>query len=139
MSANGDLRQTSIVKLRAVFRDVADISRNPSVCRINGYRANLRTATQKSEYKYWFDVTPSLFEPPEAEFFIFVCGTPEVAYVFPRLNMQHLVRDASLGGDKQVPNFTVFTDSDLFEPAGRTDERQSIPGFRNAFFLIPSG
>lgn len=132
-----NLRQDALDKLRQVYKDVIIVSQSPSVCFINSYPTNVRTASEKSGDKFWFDVTPELYERRQVEFFIYVCGSPDLMYVFPRLNFEHLIRGASLGGQKQVPIFTIFTSSDDFEPAGLADKRRSIGGFRNAFFLIP--
>jgi len=125
-------------KLRAVYKNVFCLSRRPSLWHINSYPANLRTATRKSGNKFWFDVTPELYERRQVEFFIYACGDASTMFVFPRLNMEYLVRQASLGGQKQVPNFTIYVDTDEFEPAGHSESSISIAGFRNAFFLIPN-
>jgi hypothetical protein len=98
---------------------------------------NIRTASRKAGDKFWFDVTPELYEGRHVEFFIYVCGSIDAVYVFPRLNLEFLVQLASVGGQKQVPNFTLYSDADLLEPAGASTQRHSVAGFRNAFFLIP--
>ena len=134
-----DLRETAAQKLRAIYKDVKIISQSPSLWHLNSYPVNVRTASEKSGDKFWFDVTPELYEKRQVEFFIYVCGEPEAMYVFPRLNFEHLVRGASLGGQKQVPNFTIYINSNEFEPAGHAEARHNIGDFRNAFFLIPGG
>lgn len=133
-----ELRQVFLLALRDRFRSVQVVSEAPSIWLVNGYPTNVRTATEKSGSKFWFDVTPELYERRQVEFFVYVCGQVDTFYVFPRLTVEALARDASLGGQKQVPNFTLLVDSDEFEPAGKADNRQDISGFRRALFLIPS-
>lgn len=133
-----DLEAEASSKLKSVYKSVACLSRRPSLWHINSYPANLRTASRKSGDKFWFDVTPELYERRQVEFFIYACGEASVLFVFPRLNMEHFVRYASLGGQKQVPNFTIYSDTNELEPAGHAGSRIQIAGFRNAFFLIPN-
>jgi hypothetical protein len=133
-----DLRLEALQKLRTVYQSVTEISANPSLWYVNSYPVNLRTASKKSGDKFWFDVTPELYEKRQVEFFVFVCGQPDTMYIFPRINFEYFVRGSSLGGQKQVPNFTLFTDSNEFEPAGHSEARHNISGFKNAYFLIPS-
>jgi hypothetical protein len=73
----------------------------------------------------------------QVEFFLYSCGSADIIYVFPRVNFEFFVKTASLGGQKQVPNFTLYADANQFEPAGHSDTRFDISGFRNAFFLVP--
>lgn len=124
-------------RLRSECGSIEVVSDKPALWYINGYPANVRSARRKSGDKFWFDVTPALYERRQVEFFVYACGDTTVIYVFPRLNFERLVRGASLGGQKQVPNFTLFIDTNEFEPAGRSSERSDITQFRNAFFLIP--
>ncbi len=131
------LQEDTLVSLKRKFSSVVVLSKAPSLWHINAYPANVRTAGRKSGDKFWFDVTPELYEKRQVEFILYVCGSPEIIYVFPRLNFEYLIRGASLGGQKQVPNFTLFADSNEFEPAGRAESRHNVEGFRNAFFLIP--
>jgi hypothetical protein len=72
---------------------------------------------------------------PGRVLFILMCA--DIIYVFPRVNFEFFVKTASLGGQKQVPNFTLYADANQFEPAGHSDTRFDISGFRNAFFLVP--
>jgi len=131
------LREESLAKFRSVFASAQVLSESPAIWHLNAYPVNVRTASRKAGDKFWLDVTPELYERRQVEFFLYVCGTPEIVYVFPRLNFEYLIRHASLGGQKQVPNFTLFVDSNQFEPAGHAEARHNIAGFRNAFHLIP--
>lgn len=133
-----DLETEASNKLKSVYKSVTCVSHRPSLRHINSYPTNLRTATRKSGDKFWFDVTPELYERRQVEFFIYACGDASVLFVFPRLNMEHFVRHASLGGQKQVPNFTIYSDTNEREPAGHAESRFPIAGFRNAFMLIPN-
>jgi hypothetical protein len=133
------LQEETLTTLRKRYSSLVVISKAPSIWYVNAYPVNVRTAARKSGDKFWFDVTPELYERRQVEFFLYVCGSPDIIYVFPRLNFEYFIRGASLGGQKQVPNFTLFADSNEFEPAGKSTSRNSIEGFRNAFFLIPNG
>ncbi|AXQ29936.1 hypothetical protein D0B54_15165 [Solimonas sp. K1W22B-7] len=95
---------------------------------------NIRTATQKSGFKYWFDVTPSFYS--SVNFFLFACGDVSTVYVFPTTKLQLLLEGASLGGAKQVPNFTIFADTDELEAAGSGGHRKSIAEHLNAYALM---
>jgi hypothetical protein len=133
------LQDDALATLKKRYSSVIVVSKAPSLWHINGYPVNVRTASRKSGEKFWFDVTPELYEKRQVEFFIYVCGSPETIYVFPRLNFEYLIRGSSLGGQKQVPNFTLFADLNELEPAGRSTSRHDIAGFRGACFLIPGG
>jgi len=106
-----------------------------SLARVNNSIVNIRTANQKAGSKYWFDVTPSFYS--SVHFFIFACGTPSTVYVFPTVDLKQLLVGASLGGQKQVPNFTIFSNTNELEPAGSGGIRKSIVQYLNAFALIP--
>lgn len=131
------LRDEVKAKLRGELETVSVLSESPAIWLLNSYPANVRTASEKAGAKFWFDVTPELHERRQVEFFLYACGTPETIYVFPRINFEMFMRNASLGGQKQVPNFTIFEDSNLLEPAGHAHSKYNVRGFRNAFFLVP--
>ena len=133
------LRDEVKLKLRNVNKYVSVLSESPAIWLLNAYPANVRTASEKAGAKFWFDVTPELYEKRQVEFFLYACGSADVIYVFPRINFEAFMRGASLGGQKQVPNFTIFTDSDELEPAGQAKARFNVRGFRNSFFLVPGG
>ncbi|MFL1485387.1 hypothetical protein [Marinobacter sp. LN3S78] len=132
-----DLQDAARARLKEVYQNLSIMSARPALWFLNAFPTNVRTASRKNGDKYWFDVTPELYEKRQVEFFIYVCGDPNTMYVFPRLNLEHFVRHASLGGQKQVPNFTIYTDRDELEPAGHANSSFNISGFRDAFFLIP--
>ena len=134
-----DLRTEVQAKLKTAFPSVNVLSNSPAIWLLNGYSSNIRTASEKAGDKFWFDVTPDLYERRQVEFFLYCCGGPEIIYVFPRVNFEYFVRTASLGGQKQVPNFTLYTGTNVFEPAGHSEARFNIGGFRNAFSLVPGG
>lgn len=134
-----DLRTEVQARLRQAYPSVVALSNSPAIWQLNGYPANVRTANEKAGDKFWFDVTPDLYERRQVEFFLYCCGSADVIYVFPRVNFEHFVRTASLGGQKQVPNFTLYSDTNVFEPAGHAETRFNIAGFRNAFYLVPGG
>ena len=131
------LRNDIHAKLQSILQTVTILSESPAIWYLNGYPANIRAAAEKAGAKFWFDVTPDLYERRQVEFFLYACGNPDTIYVFPRVNFEYFVRTASLGGQKQVPNFTLYSDSDEFEPAGHAETRFQISGFKNAFFLVP--
>ena len=106
-----------------------------SIVRVNDSVINVRTATQKAGLKYWFDVTPSFYG--FVHFFLFACGNASTVYVFPASELQHLIEGASLGGQKQVPNFTIFSGTNELEPAGLVGTRKPISQYLNAYALIP--
>ncbi len=132
-----DLKREVFARLKSQYDLVTVLSHSPSIWHINSYPCNVRTASRKSGDKFWFDVTPELYEKRQVEFFLYVCGEPGVMFVFPRLNFEYFIRGAHVGGQKQVPNFTLFVDSHEFEPAGHSENRHKIDLFRNAFDLIP--
>jgi len=99
-------------------------------------KLNIRTANEKAFDKYWFDVTPSLYQKPRVDFLIYSCGSAKSLFVFPVRDFESLIEGASLGGAKQVPNFTIFLDRNEFEPAGRSKNRISIVRFRNNVGLV---
>lgn len=134
-----DLRNDVHAKLKQAYPSVTILSKSPAIWLLNSYPANVRTASEKAGAKFWFDVTPDLYERRQVEFFVYACGTPELIYVFPRINFEMFMRNASRGGQKQVPNFTIYTDTDLIEPAGHAEAKFSVKGFRNAFYLVPGG
>lgn len=106
-----------------------------SLIRLNSSAINIRTASQKAGAKYWFDVTPSFYS--SVNFFLFACGNAATVYVFPTAILQQLLQGASLGGQKQVPNFTIFSDTNELEPAGASGIRKSIEQYLNSYALIP--
>jgi hypothetical protein len=132
-----DLRTEALKKLKTKYESVTILSNSPALWYINSYPCNIRTASRKSGDKFWFDVTPVLYEKHQVEFFLYTCGDPEIIYVFPRLNFEHFIHGAHFGGQKQVPNFTIFDGPQEFEPAGHSEHRHNIGLFRNAFDLIP--
>ena len=92
---------------------------------------NLRAASQKSADKYWFDVTPEFYEALTVDFFVYACGSAAAAYVFPVEDFARLIDGAGLGGQKQVPNFTLYADTHEFEPAGQAQSAHRISKFYN--------
>ena len=106
-----------------------------SLIRINTALVNVRTANRKAGAKYWFDVTPSFFK--SVDFFLFACGNSTTVYIFPSLTLQQLIVGASLGGHKQVPNFTIYVDRNELEPAGQSKRRVHIGQYLNDYSLIP--
>ena len=127
------MKQSVIQSLESTFKMKVRLA-GRSLLEINGATINLRTATQKAGSKYWFDVTPSFYS--SVNFFLFACGSASTVYVFPTSTMKDLLEGASLGGQKQVPNFTIFTDTDELEPAGAGGIRNNIGQYLNAFGLI---
>jgi hypothetical protein len=111
-------------------------SQRPTIWLLNGYPTNIRTANRKAGDKYWFDVTPALYQRNQVDFLLYGCGSAQTLYIFPRATFEELIEGASLGGQKQVPNFTIFSNNNVFEPAGHTERRRSIAGFLNALYLL---
>ena len=99
-------------------------------------RINLRVTTKKSGAKFWFDITPALYESSMVDFFVYACGNDKDIYIFPKNDIQEMVSKASSGGINDVPNFTIYTNRHEFEPAGRATQRISIRRYHNAFGLI---
>ena len=105
-----------------------------SLLRIGSSTVNVRTANEKAGDNYWFDVTPSFFR--SVNYFLFACGSASTVYVFPAAVLEKLIANASLGGQKQVPNFTIYIDRHQLEPAGRSNERASIRSYLNNYGAI---
>ena len=99
--------------------------------RVGSKRVNLRTASQKRGDQYWFDVTPEYYAKKLVDYFAYACGSASHVYVIPAYEMERLMEGASLGGQKQVPNFTIYLDRHEFEPAGRSEKRKSIEHYYN--------
>ena len=100
---------------------------------IESKKCNVRSASRKSGDKYWFDVTPSLYEENLVDYFIYICGDPSSIYIFPREDFASLIHGAHLGGQKQVPNFTIYDNNCEFEPAGLSHDKHDIKKYRNNF------
>jgi hypothetical protein len=127
--------KNSVIQTLEKAKNAKAFASSRSLIKINDSLINVRTATQKSGSKYWFDVTPSFY--PKVQFFLFACGNASTVYVFPSTVLQQQLKDASLGGEKQVPNFTIFSDKHELEPAGSRGVRSSIRQYLNAYTLIP--
>jgi hypothetical protein len=127
--------KTSVIQALENAKNAKAFPASGSLVKINDSLINIRTATQKSGSKYWFDVTPSFYT--KVQFFLFACGNASTVYVFPSTVLQAQLKNASLGGQKQVPNFTIFSDKHELEPAGASEMRNSIRQYLNAYSLIP--
>ena len=132
-----NLSESVFSVLKSHYSKIDKLSSSPKIWAINYLKCNIRTASEKSGDKYWFDVTPKLYEANEVDYFIYVCGTPDSIYIFPCSDFSILINGAHLGGQKQVPNFTIFDNSSEFEPAGHSQERHGIAKYKNAFGTIP--
>ncbi|MDB4890269.1 MAG: hypothetical protein JWL61_2124 [Gemmatimonadetes bacterium] len=133
---SADLQNAVAEALQESLPGIVELKKTPSLWMYGSSLLNVRTASEKSGAKFWFDVTPRLYESESVDFFLFACGDAEHIYIFPRTALEPMVRAASLGGAKQVPQFTLFTDTNEFEPAGAA--RYSITAYLNAFNLLPS-
>jgi hypothetical protein len=125
----------SVIQALENAKNVKACPASRPLVKINDNIINIRTATQKSGSKYWFDVTPSFYT--KVQFFLFACGDATTVYVFPSIVLQQQLRYASLGGQKQVPNSTIFSDKHELEAAGAGGKRSSISQYLNAYSLIP--
>ncbi len=54
---------------------------------VNGHSLNIRTASDKNNGHYWFDVTPSYYETRTVDFFVYACGYAEEIYIFRLMNL----------------------------------------------------
>src|SRR5205814_1498017 len=77
-----------------------NVTHHRSICSMNGWRVNVRTASDKDKDWYWFDVTPKFYEYDLVDFFLFACGYPEWVYRFPIADFKRMIEGASLGGQK---------------------------------------
>jgi hypothetical protein len=127
--------RTSVILALESAKNTKAFATSRSLVKINGTVINIRTATQKAGSKYWFDVTPSFYT--KVQFFLYACGSASTVYVLPSTVLQQLLSNASLGGEKQVPNFTIFSDKHELEPAGEAGARSFIGQYLNAYSLIP--
>jgi hypothetical protein len=100
---------------------------------VNNKRINIRSASDKGSQRYWFDVTPSLYTERKVDYLLFTCGYPDNTYVFPVETFSTMIEGASLGGQKQVPNFNIRLDSHKFEPCGLKGKKFDIKTFFNHF------
>jgi len=127
--------KASVIQALERAKNTKAFATSRSLITVNGSIINIRTASQKAGSKYWFDVTPSFYT--KAQFFLFACGSASTVYIFPSIILQQQLKNASLGGEKQVPNFTIFSDKHELEPAGAAGARSSIRQYLNAYSLIP--
>jgi hypothetical protein len=125
--------QTEII--RKIEADIAPVIKGTGrgIFEVNGRRINIRTATDKGVDRYWFDVTPTLYSERKVEFLLFTCGYLSNTYIFPVEVFAKMIEGASLGGQKQVPNFNLRTDSHQFEPCGLRGKKFDISLFFNNF------
>ena len=130
------IRDAVLATLREQVGSVSTMPGFRSSYRVNGKRVNVRTATQKKGDQYWFDVTPAFYEERQMDFFLYACGSASQAYIIPRQEFERLIEGASLGGQKQVPNFTIYCDKHVFEPAGGRSRRRSLMSFFNKYELL---
>ncbi len=133
-----NLSDQAYIILSQNFSKVIKKSTRPMIWEIESKTCNVRSASRKSGNKYWFDVTPSLYEQEKVDYFIYVCGSPESIYIFPCNDFSELIKGANLGGQKQVPNFTIFDNTDEFEPAGASYNRHNIFKYKNNYKIIAS-
>lgn len=131
-----NLSEEAFKVLSSKFLKVIKKSSRPMIWEIESKKCNVRSASKKSGDKYWFDVTPALYEQNQVDYFIYVCGTPNTIYVFPCEDFSRLINGAHLGGQKQVPNFTIYDNTFEFEPAGLSYNKQNIYKYRNNFNLL---
>ena len=130
------LNDQALAVLNTKFSSVVKKSTRPIIWEIESKKCNVRSASKKSGDKYWFDVTPYLYEKAQVDFFIYICGTPDIIYFFPCEDFKKLIEGAHLGGQKQVPNFTIYDNSYEFEPAGLSYNKHNIYKYRNNFKII---
>ncbi len=131
-----DLRSEVLARVRAELGSLTPIPGERSIYRCGKARLNVRSASQKNGDKYWFDVTPSFYERRKVDYFLYGCGSAQKIYVFPVAEFAEMIKGASLGGQKQVPNFTIYLDRHEFEPAGMANSTHEIRRFLNAFSIV---
>ncbi|MSQ72998.1 MAG: hypothetical protein EXR27_17160 [Betaproteobacteria bacterium] len=133
-----DLKSEVVTRLRKELGSLTQVPGERSIYRCGNVRLNVRSASQKNRDKYWFDVTPAFYERGKVDYFVYGCGSSSQLYVFPRQEFARMIQGASLGGQKQVPNFTIYLDRHTFEPAGRASQTHDIKKFYNATILLRS-
>ncbi|MBI5713191.1 MAG: hypothetical protein HZC38_07180 [Chloroflexi bacterium] len=131
---SGILLTNVISRLEREFDEVILTSGSPRILSINGQAVNLRVTTKKAGAKYWFDVTPDLYN--KVAFFLYACGNAEHIYVFPSNELANMLSNASVGGVNQVPNFTIYIDTHELEPAGQSLSRHDIEEYHNAHSFL---
>lgn len=129
-----DIREDVLHRLRSGASSMIRMPGRALNYKVNDIHVvNLRAASQKSADKYWFDVTPEFYEAPTVDFFVYACGSATAVYIFPVKDFAHLIDGASLGGQKQVPNFTLYADTHEFEPAGQAQSTHRVSEFYNCW------
>jgi len=136
ISSSNVLREAVLCRLKNELGESILVKNRPIIRVYNGFKTNVRVATKKSGDKYWFDVTPALYEKKLVDYFIYACGSSDSIFVFPVNDLAELIESASIGGSKQVPNFTIYLDTSDFEPAGRADDKHKIQSYLNNFNLL---
>jgi hypothetical protein len=128
------LKDDVLRRLRQQWGELIPVCGERSVYRVKQFLINVRTATSKrADDQYWFDVTPRYYEEQLVNFLVYACWSPDNIYIFPVDVFETLIQGASLGGQKQVPNFTIDLARDEFEPAGDADARREIQKYLNYF------
>ena len=119
-----ELRREVRARIATEVGECDEASGAGTIFSVNCWMVNIRVATDKHREGYFFDFTPGHFH--KVDFAVFACGYPDCLYVIPVLDLWRLTANASLGGAKQVPNFTLFPAVNEFEPAGQAERRLSI-------------
>lgn len=130
------LKKRVLSYLEKILGKANIIKSKPYVLSFLGKKVYLRVATEKSGYKYWFDINPNLIRKVNVDFLIYACGSENSVYVFPLEDFLHMLESANPGGVNQVPNFTIFVDSHEFEPAGHSKNRYPIKKYYNNYSIV---
>jgi hypothetical protein len=110
------LRDEMVEHLREVY-DLQLRSAGRALFRLGQLSINIRaTGGVPESERYWFDVTPSLFD--EVNLFVFVCRGVDSFYVIPAANLKEMVADAPGRGVKKVPNFNIDKQRHKLIPVG---------------------
>jgi hypothetical protein len=130
------LKKQVLSRLEQIFGKPTKLSPRPLILKYGEKRVYVRVITPKASKKFWFDVTPRLYENHETDFMVYACGNTQDLYVFPIDDFAEFIKKASKGGVGYKPNFTIYLRSHEFEPAGQSSNRFKIEQFFKRFDLI---
>lgn len=132
-----EIRDDVLERLHGMAASVERMPGRSTNYKVNGKSVvNLRAASRKNADQYWFDVTPELYENNVVDFFLYACGSADDVYIFPTADFKKLIQGASLGGQKQVPNFTLYSDTHEFEPAGMAHSTRRARDYYNQWRVL---
>ncbi|MFZ0051344.1 MAG: HNH endonuclease [Desulfobaccales bacterium] len=130
------LKEKVLSRLEQLLGKPTLLGSKPLLLKYGDKRVHLRVLPRAGN-KFWFDVTPRLYENHETDFLVYACGNTQDLYVFPVDDFAKFIQKASKGWSCK-PNFDLYLRSHEFEPAGQSSHRFKIKQFFRRFDFINS-